>query len=246
MSGMKNRTLEAAVFDLDGVITRTATVHAKAWKQSFDIYLAKWSKETGKAQPPFDEVKDYLHHVDGKPRENGIADFLVSRGIEPKTEVVERIAKDKNDRYLRLIDEMGVEVFSGSVRLIRALRDAGVPTAVASSSRNCAGILAAAALTDLFDTRVDGNDLRELDLPGKPAPDLFLEAARRLKIDPSRSVVFEDATSGVEAGARAGYGIVIGVAREVSADSLREAGAHRVVHDLDEIEPKELLEADFE
>ena len=243
---MNKPTLESAVFDLDGVITGTATVHAKAWKESFDIYLEEWSKQTGRPQPPFDEVQDYLAHVDGKPRQNGIADFLVSRGIEPATDVVERIASDKNGRYLRLIETLGVDVFEGSVRLIRALREARIPTAVASSSRNCAKILEVAGLSDLFDTRVDGNDLGELGLPGKPAPDLFLEAARRLKVDPARSVVFEDATSGVEAGARAGYGIVIGVARDDNADELKKAGAHRVVQDLGEIQPEELLEADFE
>lgn len=238
-------TLEAAVFDLDGVITGTATVHAKAWKESFDIYLEEWSRQAGVEQAPFDEVEDYLTHVDGKPREGGITDFLISRGIEPTPEVVERISEDKNPRYLRLIDEAGVDVFEGSVTLIRALRRAGVATAVASSSRNCARILAAAGLTDLFDTRVDGNDLAEMNLPGKPAPDLFLEAARRLAVNPARSVVFEDATSGVEAGARAGYGLVIGVAREDNAEELMAAGAHRVVKDLDELKPEELLEADF-
>ncbi len=243
---MSSTALEAAVFDLDGVITGTAKVHARAWKESFDIYLERWSKESGVRQPPFDEVDDYLAHVDGKPRENGVADFLVSRGIEPRPEAVDWICKDKNGRYLRLIEELGVDIFESSVRLIETLRAAGVPTAVASSSRNCAHILAAAKLSHLFDTRVDGNDLAELDLPGKPAPDLFLEAARRLEVDPARSVVFEDATSGVEAGARAGYAIVIGVAREDNADELRAAGAHRVVTDLAEIDPKELLEADFE
>ncbi len=240
---MRSSKLKGAVFDLDGVITRTAKVHSRAWKQSFDRFLESYAKRTGTPQRPFDEVKDYLAHVDGKPRHDGVADFLASRSIDAQPSEIDAVAKEKNSFYLSLVDQMGVEVFESSVSLIRILRDAGVPIAVASSSRNCAKILEVAGITEFFDTRVDGNDLSELGLPGKPAPDLFLEAAKRLGVDPRQSAVFEDATSGVEAGRRADYGLVIGVAREGNREELVAAGAHYVVSDLAELDPTELLHA---
>lgn len=234
--------LAAAIFDLDGVITRTERVHAAAWKRAFDHFLTQWSSRTGMAQPLFDARADYLAHVDGKPRRDGVVDFLRSRGIDASDEEIDAIAREKNGLFRGLVDEVGVEVFPSSVRFVQALTRAGLPTAVASSSRNCGRILEAAGLGSLFGVRVDGNDLALLGLPGKPAPDLFLETARRLQVRPGRAAVFEDATSGVQAARRGGFGWVVGIARSGNVEALLSAGANRVVEDLAEIDPRTLVD----
>jgi beta-phosphoglucomutase family hydrolase len=233
--------IAAAVFDLDGVITRTERVHAAAWKQAFDAFLLDRATQTGEAFVPFDPVADYLAHVDGKPRRDGVVDFLHSRGIDTSDDAIDAIAREKNELFRALVDQMGVDVFPSSLVFVRALRRAGVPTAVASSSRNCARILEAAGIGALFGIRVDGNDLALLGLPGKPAPDLFLEAARRLQVRPARAAVFEDAAAGVEAGRRAGYGLVVGLARSGNEAALRDAGADIVVDDLADLDPHRLI-----
>lgn len=232
---------DALLLDLDGVITRTAAVHAAAWKRLFDEYGARRSARTGEAWAPFDPVTDYRRHVDGKRREEGVRDFLASRGISlpagapgdaASAETIAGLGQRKNAYFEAALRSQGVEVYASTVALIRRARALGLKVAVVSSSRNCAAVVEAAGLTDLFDARVDGVDLERLGLAGKPSPDMFLEAARRLGVAPSRAVVAEDALAGVEAGRRGGFGMVIGVDRAGQAETLRRAGAHRVVADL--------------
>lgn len=232
---------EAAIFDLDGVVTQTAMVHAAAWKRLFDGYLQARAARLGEAFRPFDSSDDYLQYVDGKPRYDGVRSFLESRGIDlpagspsdsPQSETVCGLGNRKNALLLEEIERQGVEPYPTSVALIRELREHGVHTAVVSSSRNCARVLDAAGLAALFDVRVDGVTAAEMGLAGKPAPDLFLEAARRLHTDAPRSLVFEDALSGVEAGHRGGFLRVVGVDRQHQAQALREHGADIVVDDL--------------
>ena len=236
--------LEAFVFDLDGVITRTAAVHARAWKRLFDEYLSSRAVRTGEPFVPFDPDADYRRYVDGKPRQAGVRSFLTSRGIElPRgtpgddagQETVHGLGKRKDGYFLELVARDGVEVFDSAVALLREARARGVRTAVASSSRNTAAILRAARLSSLFEVRVDGVDLERFGLAGKPAPDMFLEAARRLGVPPARSVVFEDATVGVEAARAGGFGFVVGVGAAEHAAVLRARGAHAVVADLAEV-----------
>jgi alpha,alpha-trehalase len=232
---------DAFLFDLDGVITRTADLHAAAWKQLFDEYLAARAARTGGDFVPFDIDTDYRAHVDGKPRDAGIRDFLASRGIrlpegtprdDASQETVHGLRKRKNRYFLARLEEEGVRVYRSAVGLVRQARSLGVRTAVVSSSRNTAAILRVARLTDLFQVRVDGLEAARLQLPGKPDPATFLEAARRLGVAPARAVVFEDATAGVEAGRRGGFGLVVGVGEGDHADDLRRHGAHIVVADL--------------
>jgi alpha,alpha-trehalase len=232
---------DAFIFDLDGVITRTAAVHARAWKRLFDEYLSARAGRTGEPFVPFDLEADYRQYVDGKPRRAGVQSFLASRGIAlPRgtpndaagQETVHALGKRKDGLFLDSVARDGVEVFDSSVALIRQARAQGVRTAVASSSRNCAAILRAAKLSSLFEVRVDGVDLDRFGLPGKPAADMFLEAARRLGVPPARSVVFEDATAGVEAGRAGGFGLVVGIGAGEHAAALLERGAHAVVADL--------------
>jgi beta-phosphoglucomutase family hydrolase len=238
-------TFDALVFDLDGVITRTAELHARAWKQLFDEYLARQAARTGTPFVPFDLEADYRRYVDGKPRRAGVRSFLASREIEvPRgtpgddaaQETIHGLARRKDRYFLALVAGEGVQVFDPAVAFVREARARGAQTAVASSSRNCAAILRAARLTALFEVRVDGVDLDRLGLPGKPAPDMFLEAARRVGVLPARAVVFEDATAGVEAGRAGGFGLVIGVGAGAHAAALRAAGAHAVVADLAEVQ----------
>jgi beta-phosphoglucomutase family hydrolase len=235
---------EAVIFDLDGVITRTAAVHARAWKRLFDEYLASRAARTGEPFVPFDEDADYRAYVDGKPRRAGVLSFLASRRIDvPRgtpgddvtQETVHGLGKRKDRYFLEVVAREGVEVFDSAVALIREVRARGARTAVASSSRNCATILRAARLSSLFEVRVDGVDLERLGIPGKPAPDMFVEAARRLGVSPARAVVIEDATSGVEAGRAGGFGLVVGVGAGEHAAALRARGAHAVVADLAEV-----------
>ena len=232
---------DAFLFDLDGVITRTADLHALAWKKLFDEYLSARSAALGTAMTPFDILTDYRAHVDGKPRSAGVRDFLASRNVrlpegtpqdDESRESVQGLGKRKNRYFLALLKQEGVRVYSSAIRLVREARSLGVRTAVVSSSRSTATVLRVARLTDLFEVRVDGVERARLALPGKPDPATFLEAARRLGVRPERSVVFEDATSGVEAGRRGGFGFVVGVGGPEQADGLRQHGADVVVADL--------------
>lgn len=233
------------IFDLDGVITRTARVHAAAWKKMFDTFLQQYTEKTAPQFVPFDIDQDYRRYVDGKPRYDGVASFLASRSLtlpygspqdEPGAETVCGLGNRKNEYFLELIKQDGVEVYESTVQLVRHLRQIGVKTAVVSSSRNCAEILEAADLTALFDERVDGNDIGPDALRGKPEPDIFVEAARRLGVTPERAVIVEDALSGVEAGRRGGFGCVVGLDRSHQSEMLLEHGADTVVADLAELD----------
>ena len=235
---------DAVLLDLDGVITDTARVHAACWKQMFDEYLQKRATQRGEVFRPFDPAVDYRLHVDGKPRFDGVRDFLGSRGIQlpegtpedlPEADTVGGLGNRKNDLVNRIIEEIGVEPYQGSVELIRQLRQRGFKIAVVTSSQNCAAVLRAAKLDALFDIRVDGNTILAEHLAGKPAPDTFLMAAKLLGVEPSRAVVIEDALSGVEAGSNGNFGLVIGVARKGNTEELQQHGAHIVVNDLGEL-----------
>ena len=235
---------DAVLFDLDGVLTDTAKLHAACWKQMFDKYLQKRATERGEAFRPFDLANDYRLYVDGKPRFDGVRDFLTSRGIQlpegspgdpPQAETVCGLGNRKNDLVNKIIEDTGVEPYEGSVKLIRQLRHHGFKIAVVTSSQNYAAVLRAAKLDAFFDIRVDGNTILAEHLAGKPAPDTFLMAAKLLGVEPTRAVVIEDALSGVEAGSAGGFGLVIGVARKGNAEELRHHGAHLVVNDLGEL-----------
>jgi beta-phosphoglucomutase family hydrolase len=220
----------ACLFDLDGVLTKTAVVHAKAWKQMFDEYL----REQGDDRP-FDEHDDYDTYVDGKPRDAGVRDFLASRGIHVDEAEVKRLGDKKNDLVLDLIKRDGVEAYEGSVRYLKAARDAGLRRAVVSSSHNCRDVLVAAGIEEYLEERVDGLVADAEHLKGKPAPDTFLEGARRLGVEPAQAAVFEDALAGVEAGRAGSFGHVIGVDRVGQRDALAQHGADVVVDDLAEL-----------
>lgn len=229
------RDYDAVLFDLDGVLTRTARVHAAAWKKLFDAFLERRAAETAQPFVPFDIEVDYRRYVDGKPRRDGAAAFLRSRGIELQSAAAEDLAKLKDELFMEHLERYGVERYETSISLVRALRALDVRTAVVSSSAHCAQVLAAAGISDLFDARVDGTHIYDLGLRGKPAPDTFLEAARRLNADPSRAAVVEDATAGVEAGRAGGFGLVVGVDRGGQSPALRAAGADVVLADLDQV-----------
>jgi beta-phosphoglucomutase family hydrolase len=235
---------DAVLLDLDGVITDTASIHAACWKQMFDEYLQKRATQKGEAFRPFEIATDYLLYVDGKPRYDGVRDFLTSRGIQlpegspddpPQAETVDGLGNRKNDLVNKIIEDKGVEPYEGSVELIHQLRHRGFKIAVVTSSQNCTAVLKAAKLDDVFDAQVDGNTIHAKHLAGKPAPDTFLMGAKLLGVDPTRAIVIEDALSGVEAGSAGGFGLVIGVARKGNADELRRHGAHLVVNDLGEL-----------
>jgi beta-phosphoglucomutase family hydrolase len=237
-------TYDAVLLDLDGVITDTANIHAASWKKMFDAYLQQRAADTGEPFHPFEIATDYQLYVDGKPRVDGVRDFLTSRGIQlpegtpddpPQAETVGGLGNRKNDLVNEVIDAVGVEPYEGSVKLIRQLRQQGFKVAVVTSSQNCDTVLKAAKLDDCFEVRVDGNMVRAQHLAGKPAPDTFLMAAKLLGADPTRSVVVEDAISGVQAGRKGNFGLVIGVARQGNAEELRHHGAHLVVNDLGEL-----------
>jgi beta-phosphoglucomutase family hydrolase len=240
MLGLPDDTV-ACLFDLDGVLTKTAVVHARAWKQTFDGYLKRREGEDFK---PFDKVKDYDEYVDGLPRYDGVRNFLKSRNIElpegspddsPDQETICGIGNRKNNLVLKLIKEDGVEAYEGSVRFVKAVRDAGIRRAVVSSSANCRDVLIAAGIDDLFEARIDGKTIDEQHLKGKPAPDTFLAGARALNAPAERAVVFEDALAGVQAGRAGRFGYVVGVDRVGQAQALREHGASVVVEDLSEL-----------
>ncbi|MEA2394952.1 MAG: hypothetical protein QOJ82_2843 [Solirubrobacteraceae bacterium] len=236
--------ITACLFDLDGVLTRTAEVHARAWKQVFDEFLQRRAQRHGTRYVPFDLHDDYDAYVDGKPRLDGVRDFLASRGVElpeggpddpPDAETVNGLAQAKNDLVLRLIREQGVEAYEGSVRYLHAARDAGLRRAVVSSSHNCHDVLVAAGIEDLLEARVDGVTAEEQHLRGKPAPDMFLAGARALGVAPAQAAVFEDALVGVQAGHDGGFGFVVGVDRAGQRGALLAHGASIVVEDLAEL-----------
>jgi len=238
--------IRACLFDLDGVLTQTAKLHAVAWKQVFDEFLRRRAQETGQEFVPFDAVRDYDEFVDGKPRYDGVRSFLASRRIElpqgspgdpPDANTVDGLGNRKNELVLKLIRERGVEPFEGSVRYVRAARDAGLRRAVVSSSTNCGDVLAAAGIDDLFEAVIDGVLAEREHLKGKPAPDTFLAGARALGVEPPRAAVFEDALAGVQAGRAGGFGVVVGVDRIGQAEALRAHGADTVVRDLSELLP---------
>ena len=236
--------IRACLFDLDGVLTQTAKVHAAAWKQMFDEYLSERAQRTGEPMRPFDEHDDYDDYVDGKPRYDGVRSFLESRGIElpqgtpedpPGAETVDGLGNRKNELVLKLIHDQGGQAYDGSVRYVRAVRDAGLPRAVVSSSANCRDVLRAAGIEDLFDTVIDGVVAERDKLRGKPAPDTFLAGARALNIEPKDGVVFEDALAGVQAGHDGKFGFVVGVDRVGQREGLLAHGADIVVDDLAEL-----------
>lgn len=235
--------ITACLFDLDGVLTKTAKLHSAAWKTMFDEYLQRRSGPLPAPFVPFGPI-DYQMYVDGKPRLDGVRSFLASRGIDlpegtaddPEgTETVHGLGARKNALVLRLIREQGVEVYEGSVRFVNRLRHAGLRLAVVTSSKNADEILAAAGIASLFEVQVDGLVAEREQLRGKPAPDTFLAAARALRAGPAQAAVFEDAQAGVEAGRAGGFGWVVGVDRAGQAEALRQRGADIVVQDLAEL-----------
>lgn len=237
-------TVDGCLFDLDGVLTRTAELHAAAWEAMFDDFLRDRARQRGERQAPFDKVHDYERFVDGRPRADGVRTFLTSRAIAlpaggpddpPSAVTVHGLANRKNELLQRMIEERGVRVYEGSVRFLEAARAAGLACALVTSSENADEVLAAAGLTGLFAAQVDGTTLRELGLAGKPAPDAFLEAARRLELTPARAAIFEDAIAGVAAGRAGAFGLVVGVDRGGEAEALAGAGADLVVGDLAEL-----------
>lgn len=234
---------DAAIFDVDGVVTDTASAHFAAWKRIFDDYL-RVRADRGEGRFAEFTEEDYLTYVDGKPRYDGVRSFLGSRGVElpegdpadpPERESIRGIGNRKNDAFLGWLEDHRVDPYPSTVRVLHELRDRGVATGVISASRNAKAVLESAEVLDLFDTRVDGEVAAELGLPGKPDPAVFLEAARRLDASPERSVVVEDAQAGCEAGRRGGFGLVIGVNRADQREELLAHGADVVVADLEEV-----------
>lgn len=236
--------IRAFLFDLDGVLTQTAVVHAAAWKDTFDTFLRAEAARAGGQFVPFDAVTDYDTYVDGRPRLDGTRAFLRSRGFDlpegtdddpPNAPTVHGISLAKNDTVLRMIREQGVQPYDGSVAYVRRLRALGLPSAVVSSSANCRDVLRAAGIEDLFDVVVDGIVAKREGLPGKPAPDTYLHAAKVLGVEPAHAAVFEDALAGVASGRAGGFGAVVGVNRTGQAAELRRDGATVVVDDLSEL-----------
>ena len=246
---ISTKDFDAVIFDLDGVITHTAAVHARAWKRAFDEYLGPRAVRTGEPFQPFDLDDDYPRYVDGKPRYDGVRSFLASRGVElseghpkdgPDVETVCGLGNRKNRLYNEMLSEGGVEVFDDAVEQLHRWRAMGLKTAIVSSSKNCAPVLQTAGLSEFFEVRVDGVEASRLGLRGKPAPDMFLKAAESLGVDPKRAVVFEDAVSGVQAVAAGGFGWVVGVDRIGARQILLENGADTVVTDLREVKTEGL------
>ena len=236
--------IKACLFDLDGVLTQTAKVHAAAWKETFDEYLRQRAERRGAEFKEFDAVADYDQFVDGMPRYDGVRSFLESRDIElpegkpddpPSKETICGIGNRKNELVLKLIKRDGVQPYEGSVAYVKAARDAGLRRAVVSSSTNCADVLIAAGIEDLFEARIDGIVAEREHLRGKPAPDTFLAGAKALDVEPADATVFEDALAGVQAGHVGRFGYVVGVDRVGQAQGLREHGASVVVNDLSEL-----------
>ena len=235
---------DAVLFDMDGVVTDTASIHAACWKTMFDEYLQKWAAQNAQPFRPFDIATDYKLYVDGKPRYVGVRDFLKSRGIvlpegtpadSPSVETVCGLGNRKNELVNERLATTGAEAYPGTVAFAMYIRRQGIKTAIVTSSQNCKTVLKSAQVDDLFDVRVDGDVIASEHLAGKPSPDSFLKAAEMLAVRPERAVVIEDAISGVQAGANGGFGLVIGVARKNNADELRAKGAHIAVNDLAEL-----------
>lgn len=236
--------IRVCLFDMDGVLTKTATVHATAWKQTFDALLRERAARDSQPFEPFDDVRDYEQYVDGKPRADGVRSFLMSRGIDlpegspddpPTAETVQGVGNAKNEAFNALLQTNGVERYEGSVRYVNAARAAGLRTAVVTSSANCDAVLASANMTDLFDTTFDGNDLNAQKLLGKPAPDSYLAAAHALGVEATEAAVFDDAQAGVQAGRAGGFGRVVGVDRLGQSEALFAHGADIVVQDLEQL-----------
>jgi beta-phosphoglucomutase family hydrolase len=236
--------IRGCLFDLDGVLTKTAKVHDAAWTEMFDDFLRARSRRTGERFVPFDPVRDYDEYIDGKPRADGTRSFLAARGIElpegheddpPGADTVYGLGNRKNQIVLAKIRSDGVEAYAGSVRYVHAVRDAGLRRAVVSSSTNCRDVLAAAHIEDLFEARIDGIVAERDHLRGKPAPDTYLAGARALGLEPAAAAVFEDALAGVEAGRAGNFGFVVGVDRVGQAAELSQHGADVVVGDLSEL-----------
>lgn len=238
---IRSKQIKALIFDLDGVITQTAKVHAKAWKRMFDEFLLKRGQLEGRIYEPLSIEKDYRRYIDGIPRYDGVRNFLASRNIvlpegtasdKPGVETVAGLGNSKNQYFQELIGQGGVEVYPDTVAFIKAMRQQGLHTAVISASKNCKPILASAGLEHLFETRVDGVVSVELGLKGKPAPDVFLEAAQRLHVAPKEAAVFEDALAGVEAGKAGGFALVVGIDRTNEAAELAKHGADLVLKEF--------------
>lgn len=242
---LNGEDFDAILLDLDGVLTRTANIHAEAWKEMFDAYLRERITYVDGTFKPFDLRNDYRRYVDGKPRDEGVASFLQSRDIylpvgkdldSSDVETIRGLGNRKNMHFRDLIRKRGVDVFPSSLEFVQRARAAGFKVAVVTASRNCDAVLKAAGMSDLFDAKVDGNTARKWLLDGKPAPDTFLEAAHRLDVTPDRTVVIEDALPGVRAGKAGDFGLVVGVDRDGLAESMRRNGADVVVSDLCELE----------
>jgi beta-phosphoglucomutase family hydrolase len=236
--------VRACLFDLDGVLTPTALIHAAAWKEMFDDFLRRRDGGRPGQFRPFDATADYDAYVDGRPRADGVRTFLASRDIDlpegeeddpPDRETVHGLGNRKNTLVLRKIRDQGVRPYPGSVRYVEAVRSAGLRTAVVSSSANCRDVLVSAGIEHLMDVRIDGLTAKERGLRGKPKPDTFLEAARELGVEPGRAAVFEDALVGMDAGREGQFGYVVGVDRVGQAEELRKHGADTVVTDLGEL-----------
>jgi beta-phosphoglucomutase family hydrolase len=240
--------IRACLFDLDGVLTDTASVHRKAWKAMFDDFLRRWSEQHGASFVPFDAEADYLTYVDGKTREDGVRSFLASRDIKlPEggpddgltAETVSGLGNQKNKMFLHTVDTDGVKVFEGSRRYLEAVTLAGLAVAVVSSSANTRQVLEVTGLAKFVQKRVDGITLKKKHIAGKPAPDSYLEGARQLDVTPAEAAVYEDAISGVAAGRAGHFGLVVGVDRVGQAEALRKAGADVVVTDLADLLDRE-------
>ncbi len=239
------KKFEAAIFDLDGVITQSEKAHAAAWKEMFDLYLSKYGKRLGKHYDPFDIGRDYAAYVDGKLRYEGVKSFLESRGIHlpygssedaPKKETVCGLGNWKNQLFQKHLKREGVEVYASSVALIRELREMGFKIAVVSSSKNCSEIVKRTKIGYLFDVQVDGIMAEKLKFKGKPDPDVFLYTAKKLRVSPEKTVVFEDSFAGVNAGHKGHFGCVIGIDRRGHAKDLKQHGADIVLADLRELQ----------
>ena len=235
---------DAILFDLDGVLTSTADIHASAWKRMFDDYLERRAEQQGETFRPFDISTDYKLYVDGRPRYEGVQTFLESRGIKlPRGSVASPAGEEtvcglgnrKDQMVQAAIDAGRVKSFPGTIEFARKARAMGIHTAVVTSSRNCDLVLKAAGIDDLFEVRVDGRAIEDEGLRGKPAPDSFLRAAERLGVEPARAVLVEDAIAGVQSGRAGGFGLVIGIDRHGDGDALRANGADVVVNDLSEL-----------
>lgn len=235
---------DAVLFDLDGVLTDTANIHATCWKRMFDGFLQEYADKNNEPFNPFDIESDYKQYVDGKLRYDGVRSFIESRGIHlpfgdpdssPGYESITSLGNLKDQMVKEMLSAGGVEVYEGSVAFLRHIKNQGFKTAVVSASKNCRTVIKTAGIEALFDVRVDGEVAAQLNLPGKPAPDTFLEAAKQLGIEPKRAVVIEDALSGVRAGRDGKFGLVIGIDRQGDRRALLEAGADIVVHDLKEL-----------